>query len=46
MTFSDVMTSLLCGVVVFCIVGNMAHELGVGVEDVVGQGLYESSQHL
>jgi solute carrier family 6 amino acid transporter-like protein 5/7/9/14 len=37
-SFADTGTSLLAGTVIFAILGNMAHELGVDVKDVVKSG--------
>lgn len=34
----DLFSSLLCGLVIFAILGHMSHALGVPLENVVGQG--------
>ena len=37
-TIGDTLTSLLCGVVVFSILGSIAYQLNVPVEEAVGHG--------
>ena len=37
-TLGDTLTCLFCGVVVFSILGLMAHDLEVSIDDVVGKG--------
>lgn len=38
MSFMDTFTSLLAGFTIFAVLGNLAHELGVPVQDVVKGG--------